>query len=111
MFLFFILLPIMLSKMKEKPILILLVSLLLVLATVLNSINIQQETSLSFNVENCSDSQDTSSDLEEMDSEDLDEFSKCNYTFFANVILQEHVHDCLISDTKVFQLTTPPPQV
>ncbi|MDQ2180137.1 hypothetical protein [Marinifilum sp. D714] len=101
----------MLSKMKEKPIFVLLVSLLLVLATMLNSIDIQQETSLSHNVENNSDSQDTSSDLEEMDSEDIDEFSKCNYTFFANLILQEHFQDCQISDTKIFQLTTPPPQL
>ncbi|PXY01872.1 hypothetical protein DF185_04275 [Marinifilum breve] len=101
----------MLSKMKEKPIFILLVSLLLMLATALNSIDIQQDTSLSFNVENSSDSQDTSSDLEEMDSEDLDEFSKFTYAFFANVILQEHFQDYQISDTKIFQLTTPPPQV
>ncbi len=101
----------MLSKMKEKSIFVMLVSLLVVLATILNSIDIQQETSFSFSMENCSDLQDTSSDYEEMDTEEFDEFSRCNFTFFANVILQEHFYECQKSSTKVFRLITPPPQV
>lgn len=83
----------------------------MICGTVLSSVIIQQMTSPSKLVENCSDPIDLTGDLEEIDSEEYNDLLIDKRSMYSIDLTYLFFHQHQKSDKPIFILITPPPQV
>jgi hypothetical protein len=97
--------------MKEKSIIIILfASILVLLSTFLNVILVQERLAFSVSIENCPESQDLSTELEEIDSEEYYGFYKSKPSLIANTLLQHFYRNKQFVEKFTSDLITPPPK-
>ena len=83
----------------------------MICSTALNSVIIQQVTSLSDIIENCSDSMDLNGDCDEIDSEECNDLFKSKSSLYIADLRHKFAHRNQQSGRTIFNLLTPPPQV
>ncbi|WP_421919309.1 hypothetical protein [Marinifilum sp.] len=98
------------SEMKERSLLFLFVTMLVLLGSLLCSTDTQQVDSLSPLIENFSDWDELSIESEETDSEELDDFFNSIHSFYNKLYFLGYFRENLYLDNHIFRLITPPPR-